>query len=141
MLNIIDITIDFEFGHIDNRTMIVDILINNKLTLENSSDAKIILKQVSIPNEIKIKFSGKTPGKDTKVDNLGNIIQDMYVKIVGIKIDNLKIPNWVIEKKLSYTTDQGKELQTAYIGFNGTMTIPIPENNVFAFYRRLNYDS
>ena len=65
----------------------------------------------------------------------------MYVKVVGLKIDNLKIPDWVVQKKLSYTTTDGVLLNTSYVGFNGTMTIEIPETNVFSLYRRLNNDN
>jgi hypothetical protein len=141
MLNTIDITFEFEFGLIDGRAMLIEVVANNDTLRVDHNNPKIVLSQITIPNKIEIKFSGKNLKHDTKIDQLGNIIQDMYVKIIGMKIDNLKIPDWVIQKKLSYTTDAGKELQTAYIGFNGIMTMLIPENNVFAFYRRLNHDA
>ena len=140
MLNTVDVTFSFEFGTIDDRTIAVEIIVADQSVKVNPVESSATVKNVKLPTQINIKFSGKTLGKDTKIDATGNIVQDMYVKITGIKVDNLKIPEWVIQKKLSYVDADGKLLQTAYIGFNGVMTIDIPEDNVFSFYRRFNRD-
>jgi hypothetical protein len=121
--------------------MLVEVSLANQILAVDPASPVVTIKQVSLPNQIKIKFSGKIHTRDTKVDSAGNILQDMYVKIVGLKIDNLKVPNWVLHKKLSYVTDGDSILNTSYIGFNGVMTVDIPETNIFAFYRRLNNDN
>jgi hypothetical protein len=64
----------------------------------------------------------------------------MYVKVVGLKFDHLIVPNWIVQKKLSYLTTSGQTLKTAYIGFNGLMKFDIPETNIFSLFRRLNKD-
>lgn len=139
MLNIIDLTFEFEYGRVSDRSMQVEITSGDQSVLANLSN-KVTVKQIVIPNQIKLKFSGKTPGRDTVVDSAGNIVQDMYVKLLGLTIDNLKVPRWVLEKKTSYVTDGGQLLTTSYIGFNGVITIDIPESTVFSFYRRLTRD-
>jgi hypothetical protein len=139
MLNIIDLTFEFEYGQVSDRFMQVEIISGDQSVLANLSN-KVTVKDILIPNQIKLKFSGKTPGRDTVVDSAGNIVQDMYVKLLGLTIDNLKVPKWVLEKKTSYVTDCGQLLTTSYIGFNGVMTIDIPESTVFSFYRRLTRD-
>ena len=139
MLNTIDVTFEFEYGMIDNRYMQIEISTNKQSVLVNAK-TNIVVKEIQIPNRLSLSFTGKTPGRDTIVDSAGNIIQDMYVKVIGLKIDNLKVPEWVLQKKLSYVTFDGRLLTTSYIGFNGTMTIDIPESMVFSFYRRLTRD-
>jgi len=139
MLNIVDLTFNFEFGKINNRSMTVEIESNNQTVLVTNNIA--VVNRLVLPNCIKIKFSGKVNGKDTKIDSQGNILEDMYVKLTGIKIDNLKIPDWAIQKNLWYVTTDGNVIKTAYIGFNGIMTIDIPESTVFSFYRRLTRDN
>lgn len=140
MLNTVDVTFSFEFGAIDGRTIAVEIIVADQSVKVNPAESSATVKNIKLPTQINIKFSGKTLGKDTKIDATGNIVQDMYVKVTGIKVDNLKIPEWVVQKKLSYVDSDGKLLQTAYVGFNGVMTIDIPEDNVFSFYRRFNRD-
>lgn len=139
MLNTIDILFKFEYGPIDDRFMQIEISANDQIILANTA-SEVLVRQISLPGSISLKFSGKTPGRDTKIDSAGNIVQDMYVKLIGLNIDNLKVPEWVIQKKISYTTDDGRYLTTSYIGFNGIMTIDIPESTVFSFYRRLTRD-
>jgi hypothetical protein len=140
MLNIIDVTVEFEFGILDDREMSVEIISNDRTITASSINNIVTVKEMRLPNQIKIKFSGKS-SRDTRINSEGDIIQDMYVKIVGLKLDNLKVPDWVIQKKSSYTTEHGKVIETAYVGFNGTMIIDIPESNIFAFYRRLTNDN
>ena len=139
MLNTIDVTFEFEYGMIDNRYMQIEISTNKQSVLVNAK-TNIVVKEIQIPNQLSLSFTGKTPGRDTIVDSAGNIIQDMYVKVIGLIIDYLKLPEWVLQKKLSYVTFDGRLLTTSYIGFNGTMTIDIPESMVFSFYRRLTRD-
>jgi hypothetical protein len=140
MRETIDLEFIFEFGKFNNRSMAVEGILNDNILTANIDNPKLNFQNLLLPAQLKIKFLGKTFGKDTEVDSNGNIIKDMYVKIIEIKVDNLIIPKWVIEKKLFYVTETGETLNTSYIGFNGTMNFDIPENNSFAFYRRLNKD-
>lgn len=139
MHNILDITFDFEFGLLNNRAMKVIALYENNKFEATPTNPSIKINQIKIPNKVEIEFSGKT-NRDTIVDANGNILQDMYVKIIGIKLDLLKVPTWVIEKKLSYVTSKDQTLTTSFIGFNGIMTFDMPETNIFSLYRRLNKD-
>ena len=140
MLNTLNITVDFEFGIVDGREMSVELISEQGVYYASSANNKVTIEDINLPNQIKINFFGKG-SRDTKIDSNGTIIQDMYVKIVGLKLDNLKVPSWVIEKKLSYTTENGELLKTAYVGFNGNMIIEIPESNIFSLYRRLINDN
>lgn len=136
MLNTVDLTFEFEYGILGDRYMQVEISTNGQIVLADAS-TNVVIKQVHLPNQISLSFSGKTPETDTIINSAGDIVQDMYVKVIGLKIDNLKVPDWVLHKKLSYTTFDGRNLTTSYIGFNGIMTIDIFESNIFSFYRRL----
>ncbi len=98
MLNTIDILFEFEYGPIDDRFMQIEISANEQTLLVNTAN-EVLVRQISLPSSISLKFSGKTPGRDTKIDSAGNIVQDMYVKLLGLKIDNLKVPEWVIQKR------------------------------------------
>ena len=140
MLNIIDLTFEFEFGVLDGRSMTVEIISGDQTFTANTLTNTITVERITLPSQIKLAFLGKVPGRDTKVDNQGNIIADMYVKITKMLIDNLQVPTWALQKNLIYVTDDGKSLTTSYIGFNGTMTIDIPKSTVFSFYQRLTSD-
>lgn len=140
MINIVDITFEFEFGLINSRFMRVEIEYDQKMLTATPNSSKVTVKDIILPAQVKIKFLGKNLSTDTVVDKSGNILQDMYVKLAKINIDNLKVPDWAIQKKFSFTTEDGILLNTSYIGFNGEMIIDIPEFTVFSFYRRLTTD-
>jgi hypothetical protein len=139
MHNVIDVTIDFEFGLLNNKSMKVVVAYEKDIFEATPDNPSVKITQVNLPNSFEIQFSGKT-NKDTIVDENGNILQDMYVKVVGLKFDHLIVPNWIVQKKLSYLTTSGQTLKTAYIGFNGLMKFDIPETNIFSLFRRLNKD-
>jgi hypothetical protein len=138
MLDKIDITFNFEFGAINDQCMIVNIFVDSHDILLNGLDhTEIKLDSIKIPNTIKIKFSGKNSETDTILDSDGSVLKDKYVKITKIKIDQLSVPSWVIEKKLMLTTEDHRQIHTSYVGFNGEMIIDIPSSNVFSFFRHL----
>jgi hypothetical protein len=138
MNEFIDIKFMLEFGELNGRSMFVEADTDYIKAFANINSPNLNIFKVQLPTKLKIKFSGKRLGKDTQIDDNGNIIKDMYVKITGIQLDNLVIPDWIIQKKLSYITEAGELIRTSYIGFNGVMDFSIPENNIFSFYRRLN---
>ena len=140
MLNIVDVTFDFEFGDLDGRFMNVAVTSGDQTVNVTPDNPSVKLEKIKMPTQIKMDFTGKRQGKDTKVDSNGIIVQDMHVKLKGMRLDHMKVPEWVLQKKLAYTTASGETLKTAYIGFNGTMVIDIPETNVFSLFRRLNKD-
>lgn len=135
-----NLNIEFDFGLIDGRYMIVEAMYNNQTYISYPDNKTLQIKNITLPTQIILKFSGKNLDKDTKIDKSGNIIEDKYVKIKSIKLDHLNIPDWIIQKKFSYITENNQIIKTSYIGFNGVMTIDIPEKNIFSYYRRLNKD-
>ncbi len=131
MLNNFILGLDFEFGSIDGRVMTLTV---NQINVESTAPSCDVL--ITLPGQVELIFSGKNKSADTKVDMQGQILADMYVKILSIRLDGLELPNWVVQKKLILITENGKQLNTSYIGFNGKIVITMPEKNVFLQYMK-----
>jgi hypothetical protein len=131
VLNNFNLEIDFEFGLIDGRFMT---LIANQLVVDPSSPSCSI--PVTLPGQVKLIFSGKNNSRDTKINEQGQIIADMYIKILAIRVDKMLLSDWIMHKKLTLIKPDGQTLITSYIGFNGEMIIDMPESNAFAQYQK-----
>ena len=103
MLNECVISFKFEFFRIHDRYMSVvvgdDIIVPDENNHASYSIATIL------PSEIKLQFLGKNQNTDTIVDQQGNILQDLNVKIVSINLDQILLPDWIIQKNLYYLTE------------------------------------
>lgn len=132
MLNNIKFHIDFEFGYLGDRCMAVEI--NGTKVLASKGKTVTHSIDISLPADVELVFSGKNTN-DTIIDQQGQIIKDMYVKILNIRLDQIVLPDWVIASKLRLITDKNEIINTAYIGFNGKITIPLNQNTVFSQYQ------
>jgi hypothetical protein len=134
MLNECVISFKFEFFRIHDRYMSVvvgdDIIVPDENNHASYSIATIL------PSEIKLQFLGKNQNTDTIVDQQGNILQDLYVKIVSINLDQILLPDWIMQKNLYYLTEANQLVNSSYIGFNSSMTINLTEENVFYQYQK-----
>jgi len=139
-LNRCKIKFDFEFGKINDRNMTVVITNNDQKFLVAPSDKQIqsIDFDIDLPTQVILKFAGKDPTRDTIVDKDGNITADVYVKILSITLDGFELRETFLYQKMKLVTDDGQEIKTAYIGFNGQIIIDMLESDVFCQYHSLH---
>jgi len=138
-LNHCYIEIEFEFGCVNDKAMSVVLCSNeNDLSvIPELIDGKWLAKSkiyVELPSTIQLSFSGKNQLTDVILDSTGNIIKDLYVKILNVSIDGFKLNEKFIHQQLTINTTDGKNWTTSYIGFNGNMMIDLTEKNVFLQY-------
>ena len=131
---------EFEFGVIQDRHMTLQILHDDNVFMVAGSEGKANLEfDIVLPTRIVLKFSGKNPNTDTLVDSTGNIIEDMYVKITKVNFDGFDLSDMFLHKKIVLDTNDGQQIVTSYIGFNGTINFEFNESTVFKQYLSCNY--
>jgi hypothetical protein len=100
-------------------------LIDNKYR----ATAKI---NVILPTTVSLQFDGKNANFDTITDAHGNITDDLYVKILAIKLDGFAIAETFLHQRLELHTTDKQTFVTSFIGFNGTMTIDLIKPSAFS---------
>jgi hypothetical protein len=102
-----------------------------------SKDDSSYSTDIHLPAIVRLKFSGKTK-HDTIMDKDNKIIEDMYVKILAIRLDKIDLNEKFIHQKIQIVTDSKDTHNTSYIGFNGTVTLDLAESNAFSQVLTLN---
>ena len=131
----------FEFSAIAGRHMQVAITVNsNDLYTVTPTDTLVTGTKINIelPSQIVLTFFGKNHNTDTVLDSDGNITQDIFVKILSISIDGFQLNEKFLHQKLKLVTVDNQEIFTAYIGFNGNITIDLSAHTVFSQYLSMN---
>lgn len=109
---------------------IIEIYGNGKLLWKDRiiKEADIYLEFPRLDtNQIEIQYNNKRSGPDvwdTKVDNDGNIIEDQYCTINGIKIDSSDC-KWLINE-FEWETKNEKIKSYGFMNFNGKTKIEFP---------------
>jgi hypothetical protein len=85
---------------------------------------------IELPTKIKLVISGKDMTTDTILDDKGNIVQDLYVKITGISIDGVGLNSIFLHQGITLITDHGNTI-TSYFGHNGHVDFILDQPNVF----------
>jgi hypothetical protein len=134
-LNDICFKIEFEFSKINGKTMTVDIVHNNTCTQLHPENSGIYYFEATavLPNTTKLIFSGKNNNTDTIIKD-DKIIDDLYVKITNIWLDNIEINHLVLCKCITLETDQHTTINSNYIGFNGCVNLHFDQQNIFDQY-------
>lgn len=127
---------------VDDRCPSLAISVNGQLTeVTCKEDINKFQSTVQLGwNRVEISLLNKTI-YDTKIDAKGNILQDLYVIIKSLKVNQLEIlPLAMINSK--YIDSNGNKIlnTNGFMGFNGTYTFNIfyPTN---IFIRNLNIKS
>jgi hypothetical protein len=128
--------IDFEFGSCRNNYFSLHVDDGNSQTRVSKDDSSYST-DINLPAIVRLKFSGKTK-HDTIIDKDNKIIEDMYVKILAIRLDKMELNEKFIHQKIEIVTDSNDTHTTSYIGYNGTMTLNLAESNVFSQVLTLN---
>ena len=141
-MNDCNIKIDLEFGSIGDKLMQVQYRCNDIREHVDVVDLKASINQrITLPSKITLAFSNKDNNKDTILDENNNILSDLYVKILNIYLDGIKVNPVYLQKNLKLFTDSGNIINTPYIGFNGTMEIPLDTASVFQQINWFNHQA
>ena len=100
--------------------------------LTNDHYTAVAQLDIQLPTTVSLQFYGKNQNTDTKVDQNGNVIQDICVIIKSMKLDGMMVDQNFLHNRVLLTTEDQQECLGSYIGFNGTMTIDLVTNNVFS---------
>jgi len=124
-----ELEIVFKFGKCEDRHMSVEIEYENDAIAVRPTDGYASYKKsIQLPTSIKIRTFGKGID-DTKLDENGNIFEDMFVQIESISLDSFKLSDIYLHQKVSSITESGQEVISSYLGFNGETTINFFEEN------------
>jgi len=135
LFNTCKLKITFKFGKCNDRLM--NLTVNDEVL--NPVDNYVLFeKNIQLPEKLSIKTSGKIDGKDTKVDTDGNIVEDMYIQIENISLDDFPLNEIYLHQRINLLTEKGETNTSNYIGFNGTVNLDFVEENVFAQVLTLN---
>lgn len=139
--NTCKIGLEFEFGTVQGRHMTLEIFHDECSTIVSPGhDNKTRIEfDIALPTQILLQFKGKDPNHDTIVDDQGNITADVFVKIVKIDLDGFELNETFMHKKIKLCTDDGREIVSSYIGFNGTVYFDLIESDVFKQYLCCNF--
>ena len=122
---------ELEFTCLNSRIMMIDSISHGTKLLPQEPGVHELQFACRMPDVIKLRFSGKNPNLDTELDNNGNIINDLCVKIKNFSLDHIDIDWFVVNKIMQFRTESGQEFATNYIGFNGELSVVLDQGNVF----------
>ena len=124
--------IEFEFEEVNNKLMQVKLYYNNNsIDVTPSQNRAKVSIYVDLPTEVKLEFYGKDEQKDTIIDQHGNIIKNLHVKVSKIGLDNFYMPIGYLETSMTLVDSQQRHHQTNFVGFNGVMAVPLDQPTVF----------
>jgi len=134
--NSCEIEIDFEFGSCHGDFMTVEIINGNHVETVHP-DNPHYKSEINLPCNLVIRTSGKKMGYHTKLED-GEIVEDMYAKIVDVKFDGMLLNETFKSRKVALVDENNQTHTTSYFGFNGNVRLDFPEDNVFIQYLLLN---
>jgi hypothetical protein len=129
-LNRANCCITFELGLVESRGMRITVESSGtQLQLERGQTQCTV--PVEFPGYMTVTVNGKMP-TDTKVDAEGNVVQDMYVKIIDLQINGMSVDKVWLEKAIYLKRfSDGELVNTNYLGFNGQVRIDFDKPNSF----------
>jgi hypothetical protein len=139
-LNTCKLKFEFEFGSIQDRRMDLEIVNDNStLPIIPGADGRAKIQiNIKLPTKVILRFGGKNANTDTIIDSQGNIINDMFVKIVKIDFDGFELGQVFLHQKIQLHTYDDQIITTSYIGHNGQITFDFTESDVFRQYLLCN---
>lgn len=81
----------------------------------------IPLDTAAKPSTLVIERYGKTD-HNVSVDAAGNILQDQYLEILDIKVDNVPVPEFVLYSSIKFEFNDQCHVGSRFFGPNGTWT-------------------
>jgi hypothetical protein len=127
--------IEFKFGRLDSGKIMKVCLTHGSTIIDlvpDNNNKSIATCLVSLPDCVTISFSGKDLEHDTKLDEHGNIIMDLFVQIESLTLSGFKIPKELFYYIFVLHTVDGKQTNGAYIGFNGKIELALSQASLFS---------
>lgn len=125
-----NIQLVLKVGKFQDQSMALEVYANDRLIFakDQFETPKVDLSfEIDLPCKIEFRTSGKQKF-DTEVDVNGVILQDKYILVEGIAIDNIWIKKWVLESKLF------SPISTNYFGQNDVYWLEISHTDIMDFW-------
>jgi len=129
--NLSELILEFHVSQLNQKSMSIT-FINNDLTdtIKHLDEGEYTYKtKIEFPTKFMIKVAGKGP-TDTQIDDQGNIINDMFIKLTNVTVDGLSC-NTEYVYRTNLHTDSGQVVQSNYWGFNGYVELNFDYANSF----------
>jgi hypothetical protein len=115
--------IELEFGRLSGKSM-------KAVMIHDGKECPGFSVDLELPTKITLVVSGKNMSSDTKIDEDGKILEDLYIKIIGVSLDGFDIGVNFLYQKIKLVTEDGV-LTTPYLGFNGHVDFIMDHSTVF----------
>jgi|688.fasta_scaffold265246_2 hypothetical protein len=123
------IKLDFEIGKIDNKSMTMILVHENAKKVYSNLEEKFTLQMsINFPTQVKLILLGKK-NNDTVVDENQNVVQDKFVKLTKLEVDNLQCNNFYLKNKIKLTTADSQVIHDNYWGSNGEVILDFNQKN------------
>lgn len=123
-------TFDVGLHRAQSMTMSICDKSNNLKFIQLPSGNKEVEIIVTLPTEVKIDLDNRSP-QDVEVDSNGNIIENKFIHLQKLKIENIEIPDFKLnlcKDSISYIDTENKLIDNSfYWDKNGTFTIKFNE--------------
>ena len=89
---------------------------------------------ITLPNKIFFHLSGKNHNFDSELDEQNNIIHDKFIKITDLAVDNKPVDADVVKKLFVLKTENNREINSVYWGFNGVAELDLSYKTSLDFH-------
>ena len=127
--------IKFKFGRLDSGKIMKASLIHGSTIVDivpDMNDTAIVTCLVSLPDSVTISCSNKDLDHDTKLDEHGNILMDLFVQIESLTLSGFSIPKELFFYIFVLQSENGKKTNGAYFGANGNIDLILSQTSVFS---------
>lgn len=138
----INIQMELSFGSYRGEFMHLSLIANGDQILgcEGSSLKKSVDFNIVLPGRVLIETSGKNVN-DTMLDSDGRIIEDKYIRVDAVYLNNIPVEHWILEQRLFvFQGRDGFFAKTNYFGSNGLAILDLPQTDIFDFWLDLQID-
>lgn len=117
--------IDLKFGLLSSGKSM------NAVMIHDGKECPGFSVDLTLPTKLTLVVSGKNMKLDTKIDKDGKILEDLYIKIIGVTLDGFDPGVNFLHQKIKLVTQDGKVLTNPYLGFNGHVDFIMDQPTVF----------
>ena len=121
--------LDFEVGRVNDQSMTMVVLHNNQKKVYSKLDEKFSVEiAITFPTTVKLILLGKK-NTDTVFDENQNVVQDKFIKLSKLTVDNLGCNALYLKTKTKLTTVDNQIVYDNYWGSNGEVALEFDQQN------------
>jgi hypothetical protein len=121
--------LDFEVGRVNDQSMTMVVLHNNQKKVYSKLDEKFSVEiAITFPTTVKLILLGKK-NTDTVFDENQNVVQDKFIKLDKLAVDNLRCNALYLKNKTKLTTTDNQVVYDNYWGSNGEVALEFDQQN------------